>query len=228
MKVYKSVVFSFILFSFTTACTYAEEAVIEVTGTAKESVVPDIARFSFSINGRGKELAHLKSEIDKKTADTVSLCKNLGVSIKNITSSEVAIHPQYNYQNKSFIGYQVSRNVKVVLEDLDNYSALINGAIKSGITTLNNVTLDTKNHDVLEHKALAAAITAAKRKAEILAVSSNVSLGKVLYVKEIGSPMRQEAFRFKQRALSDASSQNAFEPGEISVTATVSVKYSIK
>jgi len=216
------------LFFFATACTYAEEAIIEVTGTAKESVVPDIARFSFSISGRGKELAPLKSVIDKKTADTVSLCKSLGVSIKNIISSEVAIHPQYNYQTKTFIGYQLSRNVKVVLDDLDNYSALINGAIKSGITTINNIALDTKNRDALEHKAIAAALKAARKKAEILARSSNVNLEKVMYVKEMGGPVRQEAFRFKQRALSDGSSQSAFEPGEISVSATVSVKYSIK
>ena len=228
MKIYRTVIYSFVIVSLIASCSYKDEAGIEVTGSAKESVVPDMATFSFSINGRGKELAALKKEIDTKTVDVVSLSKKLGIKTNNITSSEVSIRPQYNYQTKSFIGYEVSRNIKVVLNNLDKYTELVNGAIKSGITTINNITLDTKDRALLESKALGSAIMAAKNKAGTLATSSGIKIGKVLYVKEGGSPIRHESYGFKQRTSSANLAQGAFEPGEISVTASVLVRYSIK
>ena len=205
----------------------AEEGGVEVTGTAKESVVPDMATFSFSINGKGKVLATLKNEIDIKTADLVTLCKKTGVKTIDITSSEVSIRPEYNYQTKSFIGFNVSRNVKVILKNLDNYTDLVNGAIKSGITNISSIALDTKDREALERKALGLAIDAARKKADIMAKSAGVTLGKVIYVKEGGSPIRAENFAFREKVSSASTTQGVFEPGEISVTATVVVKYSI-
>ena len=228
MRVNKLAISSFIIFYFLITPAYALEEGIEVTGTAKEAVAPDMATFLFSVNGRGKELANLKAEIDKKTAATVAICKNLGVKTKNITSAEISIRPQYNYQTKSFTGYEVSRNIKVILENLDKYSELVNGVIKSGVTTINNIHLDTKDREVLERKALGAAIASARKKAEIIAKSSDAKIGKVIYVKEGGGPIRLESYKFTQRGKEASLAQGAFEPGEISLSATVSVRYSIK
>lgn len=229
MRTNKLFNYTLVLFSLCFMPPYvnAQEGGIEVTGTAKESVVPDMATFSFSINGKGKVLATLKNDIDTRTADLVALSKKSGVKTKNITSSEVSIRPEYNYQTKSFIGYNVSRNVKVILKNLDNYTDLVNGAIKSGITTISSIALDTKDREELEQKALGLAIEAARKKAEIMAKSSGVTLGKVIYVKEGGSPIRNEGFAFREKVSSASAPQGVFEPGEISVTATVVVKYSI-
>ncbi|MGD8525826.1 MAG: SIMPL domain-containing protein [Thioalkalispiraceae bacterium] len=206
----------------------ASEAGIEVTGVAQVSVVPDLARFSFSINERGKVLTALKQDIDRKTADLVVLCKQLGIASKHISSSEVSIRPQYNYQTKAFIGYEVSRHVKVTLQRLEKYPELVNGAIKSGITTIGSITLDINNRQQLERSALASAMETARQKAEILAKSSALRLGKVVNVKEAGGPVRLETFRFKEKAGGVSSVQGTFEPGEISVTASVLVRYAIK
>ena len=66
----------------------------------------------------GRNLSELKTEIDRKTAALVGLCKKIGIKTKNITSAEVSIRPQYNYQTRTFLGYDVSRNVSVILKDL--------------------------------------------------------------------------------------------------------------
>lgn len=206
----------------------ADEGGIEVSGTAEVSVVPDLIRFSFSISGLGKDLAGLKAEIDQKTAALVMTCKRLAVKPKYISSSEVLINPQYNYQTKAFIGYEVSRNIKVTLEEIAQYTALMRGAIEAGITTIQSVTLDVRDRKSLERKALAAAIDEARQKAEILADSTGVRLGKLIYVKEGGARNVVPSYRFQERALSQAVEQGAFEPGEILVTASVAVKYAIR
>lgn len=219
------------LLIFLSAClasiSYAGQSGIEVTGNAKVSVVPDMATFSFAINDRGKNLASLKADIDKKTAELISLCKKLNIETKDISSSEVSIRPQYNYQTKSFLGYEVSRNINVVLKNLKKYTELVNGAIASGITNINNIALDSMEREALESKVLGAAIESAKQKATIIANNSGVNLGKVVYVKEGGSPIRLESYGFRQSASAIPSESGAFEPGEISVTASVVVRYAI-
>ncbi len=205
----------------------ASENGIRVTGTSKVSVVPDMARFTLAINEQGDNLVSIKSSVDAKTAKVVGLCKKLGVETKDITSSEVSIHPQYNYQTKKFLGYEVSREIKVTLKDLKNYTALVNGAIESGITTIRNIILDTSKRDELGLKALAAASNSAKTKAMILAKSNGVTLGDVISIDESGVPSERRIYAFKERAVASPNS-GAFEPGEISVSATVVVQYSIK
>ena len=216
--------------NFLISSVYASDDGIQVVGTAKVSVVPDMATFSFSINERGKILSNLKASVDNKSAKLVSLCKKLGIDSKHITSSEVSIRPQYNYQTKSFIGYEVSRDIKVILDKLNKYSELVNGAINTGITTVRSVNLDIKDRVSLENMALGSAIGAAKIKAEIIANNTGTKLGKVISVKEGSVPFEASNYQFRGFAESApvAMKQGAFEPGEITITTNVIIKYKIK
>ncbi len=203
---------------------------IEMSGTAKVSVVPDMAQFSFAVNARGKSLPALKSEIDRKTTAVIALCKKLDIDTKHISSAEVSIHPQYNHQTRELIGYDISRNINVELHNLERYSDLINGAIKSGITTVNNINLGVRSRSKLEAQALADAVKAARTKAEIVAKNAGIQLGKVISVRESGSNFDNRRYQFRANG-EDAMAgqlQGAFEPGEISVTATVVVTFTIQ
>ena len=168
-------ILSFILINLLIACflpvsAFADNSGVQVSGTAKISVVPDVARFSFAVNDRGKSLPELKHVIDRKTAAVISLCRNLGVDKQHITSAEISIHPSYNHQTQELTGYNVARTITVDLYHLDRYTDLVNGAIDSGITTINNIHLDIKDRDIIEAQALASAVKAAHQKAKIIAV----------------------------------------------------------
>lgn len=206
-------------------CAQANDTGIRVVGTSKVSVAPDMATFSFAIEERGTDLKSVKQAIDDKAVKLIRLCKRLGVKAAHITSSQLAIRPQYNYQTKAFLGYEVSREVKVVLNDLNRYTDLVDGAIASGITTIRNITLDTTKRDALEDKALTSAAWAAKQKAEILARGTGVRLGKVVAIDEGGAPVVHRVYAAGMRTPQE---KGAFEPGRITVTATVTVTYSIQ
>jgi hypothetical protein len=205
----------------------AAEDGIKVIGTAKVSAVPDIARFTFAVDARGRDLSALKAGIDDKTAKVIALAKQLGVMSKEISSSAVAIHPQYDYQSREFLGYEVSREVKITLNDLEKYAALLDGAIYSGITTIRGISLDTSKRDDLEIMALQAASQSARKKAEALANSNGVVLGKVLRINEGGASFEAGVQPFAERAMLTQGG-GSYEPGEISVSATVMIEYAIQ
>jgi len=200
---------------------------IQVSGKAKVSVVPDMATFTFAIEGRGQELAVVKQDIDTRTAKLVQLCKSVGVDTKKITATEVSIRPQYNYQNKTFLGYAVTRTVNVTLTDLDNYSALVSGAIDAGITTIQNIVVDTSSRDDLQREALEAAVQDARDKAQIVARGAGVKLGKVVSIIEGGIPVEASSYRLLGTEAAQIDGAAVVEPGEISITAMVTVTFSL-
>ena len=208
---------------------HAAEEGIEVTGMAQLKVVPDMATFLFAINDRGKVLDELVKEIDKKTAAVIGLCKKLGIETKHISSTEISIYPRYDHKTGTFIAYEVSRNINVILNELAKYSELVNGAVKSGITTLRSISLDVKNRDELERQSLASALAEAREKAQILAKSGGVTLGKIISVKEAGGAIGFDTMRLERGMVAESLAQKGvFEPGEITISGSVVARYAIE
>jgi uncharacterized protein len=228
--VYKGIALSFVaLMALLSPLTSAaSDREIQVVGKSEVSVTPDMAHFTFAINGRSQDLKSLKAGIDQKTANLVRSCKRLGVLSKQISSTKVSIRPQYNYQTKEFLGYEVSRDVKVTLSQLDKYTELVNGAIESGITTVSNITLDSSQRDHLEQRALSAAVDSAHYKAQALAERADVKLGKVVGIIEGGARVEHSKYQFRESSMVMSQAQGAFEPGEISVNASLTVIYAIE
>lgn len=216
------------LLGATTACTNANEQCIEVNGTAKVDIVPEMAVFSFSISERGRDLGLIKNRIDKKTARLVHLCKKFGIDAKDISAAEMAITPHYQYEQNRFIGYEVSRDVKATLYDLKKYTALIDGAIAAGISTIDNITLDTKQRGELQTKALQAALRNARQKAEIIADTSYVKLGQVRNIKEGTDAGVWPSHNYLLARGETDQKANVFEPGVISVSKSVTVVFEIQ
>ena len=199
---------------------------ITVQGHAEVSVAPNMATFNFSIAERGANLARLKRAVDDRSADLIELCLQLGVLHKDITSAEVRIRPRYDHPNANLLGYDVSRDVSVVLKDLEVYTDLVNGAIDAGISSLGNIQLDVSERESLEINSLAAAMVAARRKAQIIAAEAGVTLGKVINVREAGQFAEIPHYRARAESMA-MGSRPVFEPGEILVSSQVSVTYAI-
>lgn len=201
---------------------------IQVTGTGRASARPDTATFAFAVSGRGNDLATVSKDVDARTAGLVDLCKRIGIEPKDIASSQVDIHPRTDIKTGRVLGYEVSRDTHVLLNDLGRYSELISGAIEAGITNIRNIRLGTTKRDALVKKALASAVAAARQKAEVLAKSAGVALGKAVRIDERAPPMEMRPYAVRTAAGMTAAGETAFEPGQITVRATVTVEYAIK
>lgn len=212
-------------------CTESRSRQIQVSGTATVKARPELVVFDFMIEERGQLLSPLKSRIDSKATALVKLCKRLGIQPKDLTSAEISIQPQYHYNTGRFTGYHVSRTVTARLYDLSNYSKVIDGAVKTGITTIQNISLQMKPDNNLENRALVKAVDDGTAKAILLAGRGQVRLGKILQVTESGPGFPvQSGYRAKKLARDDVALEAApyvFEPGQLSVSKTVHLVFDI-
>ena len=107
-------------------------------------------------------------------------------------------------------------------------SRAIDAAIASGANQVSGPTFGLKNTEQLEAAALAEAVRKARSKAEVLARASGTYLKGILHITEqVSTPVggvARTAFLAMDAAESAAT---VISPGEVSVTATVTLTYEI-
>lgn len=209
---------------------HATGRVIEVAGVGRVSVVPDIAIFSLSIKEQAVNLSAMKARVDVKTRKLLELCKKLNIQASDISSTEVQIHPRYDFETQKFLGYTLSRDIVITLTKMSNYTNLLDGSIDAGITTIRKIELKTADRMNLKNKALGSAIDAATEKANIIVKKTGVTLGKILSVRESNGGFTGSAGLFRGLAMASVRGMDkgVLEPGKISVSADVIMEFEIK
>ena len=193
---------------------------------------PQLVVFDFMIEERGQLLPPLKARIDSKATALVKLCKRLGIQPKDLTSAEISIQPQYHYNSGRFTGYHVSRTITARLYDLSNYSKVVDGAVHAGITTIQNISLQMKQDNDLENRALAKAVEEGTKKAQLLASQSKVRVGKILEVTQSRPDYAYQSgyeakARLQRNDVAMEAAPYAFEPGQLLVSKTVHLVFEI-
>ena len=117
---------------------YAAERTISVRGSANIVVTPDLFRFSVYVEEKGELVSKLNAGVSEKTQQVVRLLKKYQVDNRDIQSMHVQLNPWYeHYQNGSRQrGFILSRQINITLRKLDDYSGLLDGVLKIGVTRI--------------------------------------------------------------------------------------------
>lgn len=218
----------FICLTLATSLASAEPAarMIEVSGLGKIFQAPDTATTSFSFSQRSMQTAQGKALIDTQVTNLLKLCEKLGIETADIQAANLSVYPQYDFKrNRELIGYQVTREVRVKVRNLQQYPALLDGAVKIGATHSGSLSLDFSNREELEQQAMLKAFEQAELKANLLAKKAKAKLGEVMWISESG---QMPAPIYHARAMNMAESADASYPtGEVEINKTLLVRFSL-
>ncbi|HEY4264939.1 MAG TPA: SIMPL domain-containing protein, partial [Micropepsaceae bacterium] len=129
-------------------------------------------------------------------------------------------------EQRNIIGYQVSNQVSVTLDDLSKLGAALDALVKSGANQLGGVSFAIANPKPLADRARALAVAEAMAKAKTLAAAAGVTLGPLLSIQE-GTSFRPTPL-FEARAAVAAPAPPPVAIGEQSVTVNVTMTYAIQ
>lgn len=201
---------------------------ITVSGQGEAYAVPDIARISAGVMTQDKDAAKAAAENAKLARKIVDAIMSVGVAKKDIQTSLYSVQPMYehNISAKKLTGYQVSNIVKVTVKDLRKAGDVIDKAIAAGANNVQGPSFELDNDAALRDKALAAAVKAAANKAKVIAGALGVRLGSVRAVSEsVGRPIYPMML---VRADVAGAPETPALPGQLAVTATVTLVYNIR
>lgn len=206
---------------------------IWVTGQGRLSVAPDLAILSLGVEAQAKTVAEAQQQAQQAMDSVMAELDRYDVAEKDIQTSSFTIYPVYEWQDilkrQELVGYQVTNMVTVKVRKLDNTGPIIDAAASAGgdyirITSVSFTVDDPTTYykDVREE-----AMTDAKTKAKQLAGLGDIGLGKPTYISEgsISAPIiRQD---YAKESGSAPAPTTPISPGEIEISLTVQVTYSI-
>ncbi len=204
---------------------------IAVSGTGKVTLTPDIAYISIGVHSENKDARRAVSENSAQSGDLITALKKAGVDAKDIRTTNFSIYPQQQYGpngERTGILYAVDNTVYVTVRDLDTIGALLNAAVEAGANNIGGIRFDVADRTAAYQDALKAAMNDARAQAEVLADAAGVSVGAVQQINAaVGyappSPVTRGAA--PEMAL---AADVPIAAGQMEVTVTVQVVYSIK
>lgn len=179
----------------------------------------------------------LRPSVDEATADAARLAqavidalKGKGVAEEDIATTNYSIWPEYEYRNdtQTLRGYRVQNVVSASIRDLDNAGAAIDAATAAGgnDTIVQGVRFAIEEDSELVTAARAAAWADARSKAEQLAGLAGRRLGAAVSISESTSFPAPGPIYARAEAAGDVATP--IEPGQQTVTVTISVQFALE
>ncbi len=207
---------------------------INVTGTGEVKVKPNEAVINLGVESRSKSLDEARKQTDEKVRDVIKVLKSNGIDEKEIQTTYLNLHPDYerNHQTGQVTqtSYIASKGMTVVVKDLKKLEDLMIALGKTGLNRLDGIQFRTS--ELEKHRAAARklAVAAAREKANALTTDLGVKTGMVQTINEVNfsSGPRPMMYNTKMDMAMAESGGSSIEPGQITISETVEVSFRIE
>ncbi len=203
---------------------------INVNGTGKVYLVPDVAYVYLGVRSQAEDVATALNENNaqaKKIADTLT---ERGVAAEDIQTTAFNVYPSPEYGPDGQVIrnlYVVENTVFVTLRDLQNFGSLLDAIVRAGANNINGISFDVADRTAAEAQARQLAVEDAKAKAAELAKLTGVELGDLITVGVYSSGGPVPVFEGKGGAAM-MSADVPIAAGQLVITADASLSYGIK
>jgi uncharacterized protein YggE len=204
---------------------------ITVPGQGRVSVRPDLAELRVGISLTEETVPAARTAGAVALRAVLSRLRSLGIRDQDIQTSIVSMTPAYDYSSDRngprLIGYALTNSVSVTVRDLDRVGDVIDGALTSGATTLDNVAFRVADPSPAQREARERAVADARARAETLAASAGVRLGGVVAIVEGGAEPPFQPYP-AMRAMAARDESTPIEAGTNEISVAVTVTFSIR
>lgn len=199
-------------FRYIGADSFSENNSISVSGEGEVFATADIANFSFSVVENGDTVGEAEEAATTKWNDILAYLEAEGVEERDVKTTNYMVEPQYAPQapnvawiplvEREIVGYTVTQSAQVKVRDTDTTGELLSTVGDMGVRNLSGISFTIDDEDELYAEARALAILDAREKAQDLARSLGISLGRVVGFYENGGGMPYYAYATEERAMS--------------------------
>ena|SRR5688572_11947362 len=204
---------------------------ITVSGDAEVAGKPDQARLSAGVVTQAETAASALNANSAAMNRVFAALRMAGIPENRMQTSNFSVQPQYppfrpeNQEPQRIIGYQVSNNVTVTVDDLTKVGPTLDALVRSGANQLGGIQFTIADPKPLAERARTLAVADGAAKARTLAMAAGVTLGPLVSMQEtmVGRPIPVFAM-----ARAVAAEATPIAEGEERVSVTVTMVYAIQ
>jgi uncharacterized protein YggE len=205
-------------------------AAISVSGEATISVAPDLAQIDAGVASDAKSAKEASDANNAAMGKVLLALKGAGLAEKDYQTSRLSLQPQYAPNRATgaspVVGFRASNRVTVKIRDVTKVASIIDTLVGAGANDIGNISFEVTQASKLLDDAREQAVADARRKAEIYAKATGVTLGAPLSVTEGGGPV--PLFKARLAPPPPMAAPAAVAPGEETLSVTVNVSWAIK
>lgn len=156
--------------------------VLTVQAAGKASATPNIAHVVLGVRVEPQTTSQVATDMLAKRANAViDAVEKSGIEKADIATQNFSVQPMYNYDNgkQTLRGYEGSQQLDITVRVPDKVGDVIARATEAGANQIGGVSFKNDDPEVAQLSAEQDAIANARKKAEALARSLGVRLGKV-------------------------------------------------
>jgi uncharacterized protein YggE len=228
-----------------------DRRVVTVSGTGEVRGDPDRVLLEFEIQARGDTAGAVRDDLGSRADAVRAALLDSGLSEDDITTTRFSIHEDIDHRalreadvdpdspaaRERFRYYEGTHSLKVDLDDVDAVGSVIDTAVDAGADEVDRVTftLSEEKRTDLREEALQKAVGNARSKADVIAeevdgriVEATVvdaSRGRVAPVERSGDTALQAT---PTPVAEGGGGSTGVEPGDVTVSVDVDVRYAMK
>ena len=208
---------------------------ISVSGSAEVSMKPDTAYFSITASFTEETTEEARAKVSEMIGNAAEiLTSEFGLSADDLSTSYISASPEYQWKDdeRILIGQKAVQTLEITLHDIDSIGPVYDRLMSLSGISISDVTLDKEDKSEEYRQARMDAVRDAYSKAEAFAQAAGVEVGSILSITDgtaYGTPLYRSAnlmLASADAAYAEAS-PTVFYSGEITVSASVSIIYSI-
>lgn len=207
---------------------------IWVTGEGKVQAEPDVATITLGVQAQADTAADAQAQVSQAMNDVMQVLEDQGIAKEDIQTRYYTVTQLTRWndskQQQEITGYQVTNTVTAKIRQVDKAGDVIDAVVAAAgdLIRINNIGFEIDDPTPYYDAARSIAIEQARAKAEQIASDSGVSLGKITYINESTSTPGPIYRTFAADAAVPAPTEaTSISPGQLDITTTVQVVYSI-
>lgn len=202
-------------------------------GEGKTTAAPDVVTITLGVETRNVSASVAAAENAKLMNSTINALLSAGLKKNDIQTSHYSLTTQTEdnpvtttgaTKNKTPPEFVATNQVTAKMNVTENIGKVLDAVTAAGSNNIVGISFDLRDPKPQMDKALANAVNDSRRKAEIMAMAAGVKLGRILELSEGYGYTSSNAPR---AAFSLAAAPTPVLPGEMEITASVSVTYEI-
>jgi uncharacterized protein YggE len=206
---------------------------LTVSGNGEVRVDPDEVTVRLGVTRQAQTAEAAQEGVNRVAQAILDALTKLGIPKDQIQTSQLTLFPVYapqrpeTPQEPRVVAYRASNTVSVRSTKLQQAGPIVDAALKAGANQVEGVSFGLRNDLPARERALRQAIEEARRKAEVMAQAADVRLGGTLQIEEGGVSIRPPIFSGGAMFARSAEAATPVSPGEVGVTASVTIRYRI-
>ncbi len=221
-------------YGFAQAQNSAQPSTLTAVGNGEVRVRPDLAVVRLGMQTEAKTAGQAREQNAAIVTKVINALKALGIPERQIETSSFQIYPIRRFEDDQkpqgeppIVGYSVVNIISTRTEDLNLVPRIIDTAVGAGANTVESVDFRLKDDRSARQNALKQAVDDAAANAKTMAEALKVRMVKVYQVQQGGVGVVPPPYPVRSMAL-DAGAPTPIFPGEVTVSASITLTYLIQ